>query len=126
MSNPWCHLLHRYGENTAMPTRDDLRAVVRELYEENLPGMTEADHEEHGTASLRYGYDEGPMYVLEISRHGNARWEEWADPDYEVELCPVKEAKLLPQEKALLLWEQLSEGKIELVRSYFREAACRP
>ena len=32
--------------------------------------MTEANHEEHGTAFLRYGFDDGPMYVLEVARWG--------------------------------------------------------
>lgn len=120
MSDPWCYLLHRYGEDTGTPTRNDILAAVKELYEESSPGMTEADYEEHGVTSLRFGYDEGPMYVLEITRHGNARWEEWADQDYEVALCPMKEATLLPEEKAVLLWEHLAEGKIDLVRDYFR------
>jgi hypothetical protein len=75
MSNPWCYLRCRYGGDTGAPTRGEISAAVKELYEESLPGMTEGDYEEHGSASLRYGYDEGPMYVLEITRHGNARWE---------------------------------------------------
>lgn len=122
MSNPWCYLLYRYGEETEAPTLDEISAAVKELYEENLPGMTEGDYEEHGAASLRYGYDEGPMYVLEITRHGIARWEEWADQDYEMELCPMKEVKSLPQEKAVLLWEKLATGKAEIVRTYFQTA----
>jgi hypothetical protein len=120
MSNPWCYLLRRYGEETGMPTRDEISAAVKELYEENLPGMTERDYEEHGASSLRYGYDEGPMYVLEITRHGTVRLEEWADQDYETELCPMREVKVLPQEKAVLLWGLLAAGEIEAVRSHFQ------
>ncbi len=122
MSNPWCYLLYRYGEETGPPTRDDITAAARELYEETLPGMTEAAYEEHGAASLRYGYDEGPMYVLEITRHGTARWEEWADQDYRVELCPMREIKSLPYGNAVLLWEQLAAGQSEVVRAYFKQA----
>lgn len=122
MSKPWCYLLYRYGNETGAPTRDEISAAVKELYEESSPSMTEGDYEEHGAASLRYGYDEGPMFVLEITRHGTAIWEEWADQDYKVELCPEKEVKSLPQEKAVLLWEQLAEGKIDLVRAYFQTA----
>jgi hypothetical protein len=119
MSNPWCYLLRRYGKETGVPTRDEISSAVKELYEENLPGMTEGDYEEHGASSLRYGYDQGPMYVLEITRHGTARWEEWADQDYETELCPIREVKALPHEKAVQLWEHLAAGEIEAVRSYF-------
>ncbi len=120
MSNPWCYLLFRYGEERGAPTSGEVAAAVKELYEERLPGMTEGDYEEHGAASLRYGYDEGPMYVLEITRHGTARWEEWADQDYEIELCPMIEVKSLPREKAVLLWEQLAAGETDLVQAYFR------
>ncbi|MCY0914459.1 hypothetical protein [Massilia antarctica] len=122
MSNPWCYLLYRYGEETGPPTRDEISAAVQELYQEILPGMTEGDYEEHDAASLRYGYDEGPMYVLEITRHGTARWAEWADQDYEVELCPMREVQSLPQEEAVLLWEQLAAGEPDVVRAYFRRA----
>lgn len=122
MSKPWCYLLYRFGEETGAPTRDDIAKAVKELYEEDLPGMTEGGYDEHGSASLRYGYDEGPMYLLEITRHGTARWEEWADQDYEKELCPMKEVKSLPREKALLLWELLAEGKTDLVRASIQAA----
>ena len=120
MRAPWCYLLRRYGEETRMPTPDEISAAVKELYEENLPGMSEGDYEEHGASSLRYGFDEGPMYVLEITRHGTARLEEWADQDYETELCPMREVRALPREKAVLLWERLAAGEIELVRSHFQ------
>jgi hypothetical protein len=122
MSNPWSYLLRRYGEERRMPTRDEIEAAVQELYEEGLSGMSASDYEEHGTGSLRYGYDGGPMYVLEITRHGAARLEEWADQDYETELCPMREVKALPQEQAVLLWAQLAAGDIEAVRLYFQMA----
>lgn len=122
MGNPWCYLLRRYGEENRMPTRDELAAAIKELYEENLPGMTEGDYEEHGAGSLRYGFDEGPMYILEITSHGTARLEEWADQDYEMKLCPMREVKALPQEKAVLLWEHLAVGEIEAVRLHFKTA----
>lgn len=119
MSNPWCYLLRRYGEEVEMPTHDEISAAVKELYEENLPGMTEGDYDEHGDGSLTYGYDEGPMYELQITRSGIARLSEWADQDYGTELCPMREIDALPQEKAVRLWELLAAGKIEVVRSYF-------
>lgn len=122
MSDPWCYLLRRYGNETGKPSRDEIAAAVKELYEENLLDMTEGSYEEHGAASLRYGYDEGPMYVLEITRRGKAIWEEWVDQDYNVELCPEKEVTSLPPEIAMHLWEQLAEGKVDAVRAYFQTA----
>lgn len=125
MSNPWCYLLRRYGEEIGMPTRDEISVAVRELYEETLLGMTEGGYEEHGDGSLRYGYDEGPMYELQITRGGIARLTEWNDQEYETELCPMREVEALPQEKAVLLWELLASGEIEAVRSHF-QVAKRP
>jgi hypothetical protein len=122
MSGPWCYLLGRYGDETGAPTREAISEAVKQLYEESLPDMTEGDYDAHGAASLRFGYDDGPMYVLEITRHGVARWEEWADQDYQTALCPVKERESLPYEKAVLLSEQLAEGKADLVRAYFQTA----
>ncbi|EJL81212.1 hypothetical protein PMI16_04818 [Herbaspirillum sp. CF444] len=122
MSNAWCHLQYRYGNSLGAPTRDEIMVAVKELYEENLPDMTEDDYDEHGAASLRYGFDDGPMYVLEITRLGTARWSEWADADFQKELCPTREIKSLSQEKAFLLWEQLGAGETDLVRMHFQTA----
>lgn len=74
MSKAWCHLNYRYGVEVSAPTPDQILSAVEELYVENLVGMTECDYEEHGDAWLRYGYDEGPMYVLTITRSGKAYW----------------------------------------------------
>ncbi|EOA03838.1 hypothetical protein HFRIS_015811 [Herbaspirillum frisingense GSF30] len=60
MGNAWCYLEYRYGDSSVAPTRDEIMVAVKELYEENLPDMTEDDYDEHGDASLRYGYDDGP------------------------------------------------------------------
>lgn len=122
MSDPWCYLLRRYGDETGMPTRDEISAAAKELYEENLPGITECDYEEHSASSLRYVYNKGPMYVLEITRHGSARWEQWADQDYETELCRIREVKALLRDKAVFLWNHLAAGEIEEVRSHFPTA----
>ena len=122
MSDSWCYLQYRYGEEKKAPTREDIAAALEQLNEENLPGMAEAGYEEHGSASLRYGYDEGPMYVLDITRHGTARWEEWADQDFDMVLRPMMEMNSLSREKALLLCEQLAAGDIEAVRACFQSA----
>lgn len=95
---------------------------MKELYEENLPGMAERDYEDHGAGSQRYGYEERPMYILKITRQGTARLEAWADQDSELEWCPMSEATALPHAKAVLLWEPLAAAEIEAVRSLFQTA----
>ena len=122
MSNPWCCLELRYGGSIKGPSQDDISAAAAQLFDENLSGMTEADYEEHGVASLRYGYDDGPMYVLEISRSGKARWEEWADQDFDEELCPMREIQFLDRDQVVLLWTRLAQGEIAFIRSCFHAA----
>jgi hypothetical protein len=78
---PWVILTARYGSDTSAPTNADLARAIEELYVEDLPGMTEAHYEEHGAAWIRHGFDDGPMYVLEVTRTGIVRFEEWADQD---------------------------------------------
>jgi hypothetical protein len=117
MSDPWVILTRRYGGDTRSPSAAHLGEAVAELYHETLAGMTEGDYAEHGAALLRYGYDDGPMYVLEVSRLGEVRLEEWADQDFEQELAPLRTMREVPEEQALQLWSWLAEGQIDRVRS---------
>jgi hypothetical protein len=117
MSQPWVILTRRYGGDTRSPSVAQVAEAVAELYHETLPGMTEGDYAEHAAASLRYGYDDGPMYILEISRLREVRLEEWADQDYEEELAPPRRMREVQQVQALRLWSWLAEGQIDRVRS---------
>ncbi len=119
MSDPWSYLLSRYGDEVSAPSVEQVRTAISELYHENIPGVAEGDYEEHGAASLRYGYDDGPMYVLEVTRHGVARWGEWADQDYNDEICPAKELRYITEAQANELWNALAAGSIDLVRAAF-------
>jgi hypothetical protein len=117
MSRPSVILTRRYGSDTRSPTAAHLAEAIAELYHETLPGMTEGDYAEHGAACLRYGYDDGPMYTLEISRLREAHFEEWADQDYEQELCPPRTMHDVSGEHALRIWSWLAEGQIDHLRS---------
>ena len=117
MSKPWVILARRYGGDTRNPTVAQLSEAVAELYHETLPGMNEGDYAEHGAASLRCGYDDGPMYVLEINRIREITLEEWADQDYEEELAPPRRMREVPEDQALRLWSWLAEGRIDRIRS---------
>ncbi|WP_197442409.1 hypothetical protein [Lignipirellula cremea] len=94
-----------------------LAEAVAELYHEILPGMTENDYAEHGAASLCHGFDDGPMYVLEVDRLREVTWEEWGDQDYEQELAPPRRMREVTEDQALRLWSWLAEGQIDRVRS---------
>lgn len=118
MNEPWLYLQKRYGESVASPDDADFADAANELFDESLPGMTEADYSEHGAAHLRLGYDDGPMYVIEVTRLGEAILEEWADQDYENEICPPRSLRVTAQ-KALTLWKMLKENRIEDLRKTF-------
>ncbi len=117
----WTYLLKPDGTEISKPTIDHIRAAVAELYPEENPGMTTPDDVEHGDISLRVGHDEGPMYVLHISRLGIGTWEEWADQNYEAELCPAREREL-SERLAIKLLSQLMIGNVDQVRVAFADA----
>jgi hypothetical protein len=123
MTTPWTYLLFRYGDEVSSPTSEQIQKVAHELFNENIPGMTEGDYNEHGAASLRYGFDEGPKYVLEITRSGIARWEEWADQDYNEVLAPMREASSFTEKRAIDLWKALANGDIDFIRGIFATTA---
>ena len=50
MSSPWTDLLSRYGNELGSPNTEQIRIAARELFLEDLPGMTESDYDEHGAA----------------------------------------------------------------------------
>ena len=116
MDEAWAILTRRYGGDVRNPTAEELAIAIEELYVEDLLGSTEADYEEHGAASLRYGFDDGPMYVLEVSRGGAVTLEEWADQDYQAALSPPRSIESVPPGRAMELWRWLAEGAIDKVR----------
>ncbi|MCU0880545.1 MAG: hypothetical protein MUF06_22465 [Pirellulaceae bacterium] len=112
-STAWCILTKRYGEDVRNPTEQQLEEAARELFTESLPGMTQGDYKEHGTAFLRCGFDEGPLYVIEGSRSGLAALSKYADPDFE-EL--VSEINIEVSEATLLeLWKWLAKADIDAI-----------
>lgn len=118
MARPWVILSLRYGGDIDDPTSDDLARAIRELYVEDLPGMTEGDYEEHGAAFLRHGFDDGPMSVLYDRRGGIVTFEEWADRDFNVPLAPARVMTSVTPQVALGLWMCLAGGRIEQVRDH--------
>ena len=119
MPQPWFILSKRYGGDVRSPSTQDLAHAAAELFVENIPGMTTADYEEHGEASLRYGYDDGPMYVIAVGRSGTATFEQWADQDFNTELAAPKTLDSLSQQEVAHLWLALCEGRIAEVQAAF-------
>jgi len=112
VSKGWVILSTRYGGSIRSPTKAQLADALRELFDPSV------DDEEHGDAWLRYGNDDGPMFVLTFTCGRMARFEEWADQDYEVELVPQREANDITDGEALSLWTCLASGDMQAVRDW--------
>jgi hypothetical protein len=121
MTKAWTSLLRSSGSEIGTPTIGHLTDAVAELYQEPIPGAAAVDGTAAGSVSLRSGHDQGPMYVLSISRQGVGTWEEWADQNYEAELCPARELALA-EAQALKLLSHIVRGNIDLVRTAFADA----
>lgn len=113
----WVILTSRYGGDIREPTVDQLRRALADVYHENHPSMTEGDYAQHPNAWLRYGFDDGPMYVLNVYRSRTVYYSQWADPDYESELEPESERINVSEPEAQRLWELLAVGKIDEIKA---------
>lgn len=114
----WAILTCRYGADIREPTFDELRSALAELYHEDHPSMTEGDYAEHPNAWLRYGFDSGPMYVLNVYRSRTVYFSQWADSDYETELEPETEKINVAESEAHHLWELLATGRVDEVKAW--------
>jgi hypothetical protein len=114
----WVILTTRYGADIREPTSDHLRSALAEVFHEDHPTMTEDDYAEHPNAWLRYGFDDGPMYVLNVYRSRTVYFSQWADSDYENELEREAEKINIAEREALSLCELLSAGKIDDVKAW--------
>lgn len=85
--------------------------------------MTQADYAAHPEASLRFGFDGGPMYVLSVNRQGSAVLEVWNDMDYEVEAKSPRKLASVTQAQATELWRLLANGDLPNVEAVFDGAA---
>jgi hypothetical protein len=56
------------GEDVRSPLDSDLRRTVNELLNESIAGMLESDYAGHPNAWLRYGDEEGPVFVADAIR----------------------------------------------------------
>jgi hypothetical protein len=115
---PWVILSSRYGGDTREPTVDQLRRALTDVYNESEPSMTEGDYAEHPNASLSYGFDDGPMYVLNVYRSRTVYFSQWTDPDYGSELAPEAEKTNVSESEVRELWELLAAGQIDRIKEW--------
>src|SRR5262245_28202650 len=83
MSQPWFILTKRFGADVRNPSAETLRAALDEVVD-----PAHAKDIEHTSAFVRYGFDDGPMYVLTYDSSRCLSFEQWADQDFETQLAP--------------------------------------
>ena len=117
-STGWVILSTRYGGDIRQPSQRELAQAIDEVVTEDLNGMTEQDYAEHPNAWLRYGYDDGPVYVVDAYRDGTVICSQYADQD---DVDPVRETTLeaVTREQLLSLWKRLAEGDIASIRAKY-------
>ena len=117
MKQAWIILTTRNGEDIRSPTEKQLADALNELYVDHSHEPGREDEFENGSASLRFGYDDGLMYVIEVMCSGTVTFEEWSDQDYEIELAPPQKMRDVTKTNAMELWQLLFHRQVAKIRS---------
>lgn len=113
MTQAWVELTRPDGRDVTAPTEAQLAAALADVYS----GKTAGPDGSPGTAVLRFGYDDGLMYALEVAGGGNVRFEEWSDRDCEIALANPRHMTALSQADALQLWHWLAQRQVAKIRN---------
>lgn len=113
MTQAWVMLTRPDGRDVAAPTEAQLAAALAEIYSGTAPSPDGGP----GSAVLRFGYDDGLMYEVEVACGGEIRFEEWSDRDCEIALASPRRMKALGQDEALQLWKWLAQRQVAKIRS---------
>lgn len=112
MTQAWVTLTSVDGRDIPAPTEEQLAATLAELYARRKKGASET---EPASAALRFGYDDGLMYVAEVSSSGELRFEEWSDSDCELALAAPRSMKA-SQAQAGEVWSMMARRQVSRIR----------
>ncbi len=110
MTQAWVALTGPDGSEITMPSEQQLVEVLAQLY----GGGFDLDGEA-AVAVLRFGYDDGLMYEVEVSSAGAVRFEEWSDRDCEIALASPRHM-CASQSDALQLWRWMAQRQVAKIR----------
>lgn len=113
MTQAWVVLTRADGSDVAAPSEAQMAAALAEVY----GGQLAQSDAGPGSAVLRFGYDDGLMYELEVSSGGVARFAEWSDRDCELALAEPRRMDALAQADALQLWRLMARRQVAKIRS---------
>ncbi len=109
MTQAWVTLTSVDGRDIAAPTEKQLASELAAIY------ARRGDNGEPASAALRFGYDDGLMYVAEVSSTGEISFEEWSDRDCEIALARPRRM-LASQKQALQLWSMMARRQVSKIR----------
>jgi hypothetical protein len=93
MTQAWVVLTRPDGRDVTAPSEAQMAAALAEVYS----GKVVSPDGGPGSAVLRFGYDDGLMYELEVSSGGAVRFAEWSDRDCEIALASPRLMNALAQ-----------------------------
>lgn len=113
MTQAWFILTRPDGRDVCAPTPGQLAEALDQVYRD---AGTPADGGP-ASAMLRFGYDDGLMYQVEVASGGEVTFEEWSDRDCEIALASPRRMTALEQTQALQLWQWLAQRQVAKIRS---------
>ena len=116
MTQAWFILTRADGRDICAPSPAQLADALAEVY--GKPGKPAATADGSPAAVLlRFGYDDGLMYQVEVASGGVVTFEEWSDRDCEIALASPRRMSALKQADALQLWQWLAQRQVAKIRS---------
>jgi hypothetical protein len=109
MTQAWFSLTGPDGREHSAPTEQLMTSVLAEVFERPGPSG------ELRSAALRFGYDDGLMYVAEVRGDGLLSFEEWSDRDCEIALAGPRRMAASAKD-ALQLWSMLARRQVSKIR----------
>ncbi|TFW28635.1 hypothetical protein [Duganella callida] len=113
MTQAWLTLTRPDGRDVPTPSAAQLASALADVYSGHIAGPDGGP----GSAVLRFGYDDGLMYEMEISADGAARFAEWSDRDCEIALASPRTMTNLKQADALQLWQLMAQRQVAKIRN---------
>lgn len=110
MTQAWCTLTTIDGRVITAPTAAQLSGALAAVYSHGKNKQAE-----HASAALRFGYDDGLMYVAEAGSDGQLSFEEWSDRDCELALAPMRTMQA-SKKQALEVWEMMCRRQVSKIR----------
>ena len=113
MTQAWLVLTRPDGRDVSAPSEAQMAAALADVYS----GKVQSVDGTPGSAVLRFGYDDGVMYEMEVSSGGAVRFAEWSDRDCEIALASPRTMTVKKQADALQLWRMMAQRQVAKIRS---------